>query len=110
MKKFLASAVLFLTAFSASAEWTDAERADYKDMMFQTAMEYETYTQVFSIQDTLKVIDCIGVFYETNYTFEEFEHLFLVGNDNTIEEFTQVNMACMMYVEESKQDNKQEFL
>jgi hypothetical protein len=100
MENFLLSTALFLMPFTALANWTDSQKDQYKDMMFQTAMEYRTYDQIFSIKETLMVIDCMGEFYQTYYSFNEFEHLFYVGNDNTVEEFQQVSNACVMYVSE----------
>jgi len=95
MKKFLISSVAFFLPFVASANWSSTEQEAYKNLMFQAAMEFQTYDNVLSVKDTIEVIACIRTYYEEFYTFEEFEFLFHTGNENTVDEFTIVSDLCV---------------
>jgi len=95
MKKFLLFSIAFILPFIASADWSKNDRKAYHNMMFQAAMQFQTYDNILGVKDTIEVIECIGTYYEDFYTFKEFEFLFHTGNENTIDEFTIVSDLCV---------------
>ena len=96
MKKFLASMLGFITASSLYANWNPIERNTYFEEMFQVSMEYDTYGTFLDTRGTIDALNCIGDFYETKYTFEEWQFIFNEGTDLTLAEYYEIENNCLL--------------
>lgn len=96
MKKFICSLASSVIAFTTYAAWSPIERNTYFEDMFQVTMEYDTYGTFLDTIGTIDAINCIGDYYETNYTFDEWHFIFNTGTDNTLEEYYAAENICLL--------------
>ena len=96
MKRYCTLLSVFFLTNVAFANWTDMERQKYVNLMFNTAMKNKTYDEILSTKESLYTIYCIGDFYETKYTFEEWQFIFNEGTDLTLAEYYEIENNCLL--------------
>jgi len=105
MKKFILCATLYLLSNPVFGSWSETDKQSYVNLMFNTAMEYRTYDNILTIEESIKTIHCIGDFYENNYTYNQFIDMFYNGPQYKVEEFEQINNMCIEKTRFMRQQN-----
>jgi len=108
MKKFFIAALSLVSSISAvEANWSEESKKTYSKLMFNTAMEYQRYSSILSVPQTIDMINCIGSFYEVNYTYNEWERMFYEGTDEEVQEFSFIEEVCIGMVKMSSEEKPQ---
>lgn len=98
MKKFITCITLCFLSTPVFGEWSETDKQSYVNLMFNTAMEYRTYDNILTIEESIKTIHCIGNFYQNNYTYNQFIDMFYNGPQDKVEEFEQINSMCINFI------------
>lgn len=101
MKKFIATSLLFFVTSIAYAGWSNEEKSAFFELLYNPDKVVDTDSKIKMIN----LIECVGTFYQTRYTFDQFKLFWYDStgqNSGSLQEFNYVSQMCKQMIDSEK--------